>query len=412
MPTFSYTARSKAGARIQGTLEAADRHAALVAISKMGHTPVSVAPAAEAKPKKAGGGSFFKLSRPATMNMREVSLFTGELCDLLDAGMTLGNALNCLAQQAEGEPRGPIIASLRDAIVGGANFSDALAQHPKIFSPIYVSMIRAGEASGSLPAVLRRLIGHFERLQAIRSRVVSALVYPVIVLIMGFGVGIFAVTYILPKFKTIFDQMGPDGLPKMTKVLLGISDWLTHYGLVAILLFVAAGFAVHRWTKTPTGRRAWDRFLLKAPLVKGMVASSIFANFASTLQSLLENGVPALRAPAITAETANNAVISDELLKARDRVTDGTTISGPLAAGGIFPPMLINLVAIGEQTGDLASALGHVSKRYESELDRNVTIFTTALEPILICLVALIIGFIAVSIMMAVLSVTSGANVH
>ncbi len=346
------------------------------------------------------------------MNLREVSLFTGELCDLLDAGMTLGNALNCLATQAEGEPRGPIISSLRDAIVGGANFSDALAQHPKIFSQIYVSMIRAGEASGSLPTVLRRLIGHFERLQAIRSRVVSALVYPVIVLVMGFGVGIFAVTYILPKFKTIFDQMGPDGLPKMTKILLGISDWLTHYGLVAMLAIAIGAIVLHRWTKTPTGRRAKDRFLLKAPLIRGMVASSIYANFASTLQSLLENGVPVLRALAITAETANNAVISDELLKARDRVTDGTTISGPLAAGGVFPPMLINLVSIGEQTGDLASALGHVSKRYESELDRNVTIFTTALEPILILVVALIIGFIAVSIVMAVLSVTSGANVH
>ena len=412
MPTFDYIARSKAGARVQGSLDAADRHAALVAISKLGHTPISVKAAAEAKPKAKAAGSFFKLSRPATMNMREVSLFTSELCDLLDAGMTLGNALNCLATQAEGENRGPIIVSLRDAIVGGSNFSDALAKHPKIFSQIYVSMIRAGEASGSIPSVLRRLITHFERLQAIRSRVTSAMVYPIIVLIMGFAVGIFAVAFILPKFKTIFDQMGPDSLPTMTKMLLGISDWLTHYGLFAMLAIVAGVFALRRWIQTPSGRLKWDRIKLKAPLIKGMVASSTYANFASTLQSLLENGVPVLRALSITAQTANNAVISDELLKARDRVTDGTTISGPLAAGGVFPPMLINLIAIGEQTGDLASALGHVSKRYETELDRNVTIFTTALEPILIFVVALVIGFIAISIMMAVLSVTSGANVR
>lgn len=411
MPSFSYTARSKAGAKVQGVLEAADRRAALAALAKMGHTPVSIVPAAEARPK-AAGGSRLRLERGPSMSSREVSLFTGELCDLLDAGMTLGNALNCLATLAEGTPRAPILTALRDAIVGGANFSEALAAHPKVFSPIYVNMIRAGEASGSIPSVLRRLIAHFERLQAVRSRVTSAMVYPVIVLIMGFGVGVFAVTYILPKFKTIFDQMGPDALPTMTKMLMGISGWLTRYGLFVMLAIAAGVVALRRWIKTPSGRLRWDRFLLRAPLLKGMVASSAYANFASTLQSLLENGVPVLRALAITAQTADNAVISDELLKARDRVTDGTTISGPLAAGGVFPPMLINLVSIGEQTGDLATSLGHVAKRYEAELDRNVTIFTTALEPILICVVAFVIGFIAISIMMAVLSVTSGAGVR
>lgn len=411
MPSFEYTARSKAGARVQGTLEAADRHAALVAIAKLGHTPISVKAAEAAKPKKSSG-SFFKLTRPAHMNMRETLLFTSELCDLLDAGMTLGNALNCLATRSGEEGRGPIVADLRDAIVGGSTFSDALARHPKIFSPIYVNMIRAGEASGSIPSVLRRLIEHFERIQAIQSRVTSAMVYPVIVLVMGFGVGVFAVTYILPKFKSIFDQMGPNGLPKMTRILLGISDWLTQYGLFALLALVAGVLLLRRYIHTESGRRRWDRLKLKAPLVKGMIACSIYANFARTLQSLLENGVPVLHALKITSQTADNAVIADELLNARERVTDGTTISGPLAAGGVFPPMLIDLIAIGEQTGDLPAALGHVAKRYESELDRNVGIFTTALEPIMIFVVALIIGFVAISIMMAVLSVTSGLHVQ
>lgn len=415
MPTFEYTARSKAGARVQGTLEASDRHAALVALARLGHTPVSVKASETAKPAKTGGRSMFRLTRPAHMNMRETLLFTSELCDLLDAGMTLGNALNCLAQRSGGAEeggRGPIVADLRDAIVGGATFSDALARHPKIFSPIYVNMIRAGEASGAIPTVLRRLIDHFERIQAIRGRVASAMTYPVIVLIMGIGVGVFAVTFILPKFKSIFDQMGPNGLPKMTQVLLGISDWLTHYGLVAAAVAVLGILALRRYIQTGPGRRKWDRLKLKAPLIKGMVASSIYANFARTLQSLLENGVPVLHALKITSQTADNSVIADELMNARERVTDGTTISGPLAAGGVFPPMLIDLIAIGEQTGDLPAALGHVAKRYEGELDRNVTLFTTALEPIMIFAVALIIGFVAISIMMAVLSVTSGLHVQ
>lgn len=413
MPLFNYTARTRTGSRVEGQIEAGDRRAALVAIDRLGHVPVAVSQAAEAKARTGGGTKArFRLNRPPHMNSREVSLFTGELCDLLDAGMTLGNALNCLVGRAGDTGRGPIISALRDAIVGGATFSDALGQHPRIFSPIYVNMIRAGEASGALPEVLRRLILHFERIQTLRQRMTSAMVYPVIVLIMGFGVGIFSITFILPKFKTIFDQMGPKGLPAMTRALLGMSNWTTRYGAFVLLLLVFLGIALRRYVGTPAGRRWWDRLKLRTPLIRGIVASSLYANFARTLQSLLENGVPVLQALRITAQTVNNSVIGDELDKARDRVTDGTTISGPLAAGKVFPPMLIDLLAIGEQTGDLPAALGHVAKRYESELDHNVTIFTTALEPLLIFVVAVIIGFVAISIMMAVLSITSGLHVQ
>lgn len=410
MPLFDYTARTRAGARVDGQVEAPDRVGALTAIERLGHVPLTVRQAA-GKRDKAKGGSRFRLSRPAHMGARDVSLFTGELCDLLEAGMTLGNALNCLVGRSGESGRGQIITSLRDAIVGGATFSDALGQHPRIFSPIYVNMIRAGEASGALPEVLKRLIVHFERIQSLRQRMTSAMVYPVIVLVMGFGVGVFSITYILPKFKTIFDNM-KGGLPLMTRMLLGMSNWLTRYGVVMLVFFALLGLLLHRYVGTPGGRRWWDRLKLRTPLVRGIVASSIYANFARTLQSLLENGVPVLSALRITSQTVNNAVISDELDKARDRVTDGTTISGPLAAGGVFPPMLIDLLAIGEQTGDMPAALGHVAKRYESELDHNVTIFTTALEPILIFVVAVIIGFVAISIMMAVLSITSGLHVQ
>jgi len=408
---FEYTARTRTGSRVEGRVEAPDRPGAVSAIERLGHVPLQVKQVNVGR----GGGKAaarFRLSRPAHMNQREVALFTNELCDLLEAGMTLGNALNCLVGRAEGSGRGQIIASLRDAIVGGATFSDALHQHPRIFTPIYVNMIRSGEASGALPEVLHRLITHFERIQNLRQRMVSAMVYPVIVLIMGFGVAIFAITFILPKFKTIFDQMGPQGLPTMTRILLGMSNWLTQYGLLMLIVMVILGIALHRHIKTPTGRRRWDRLKLRTPLIRGIVASSIYANFARTLQSLLENGVPILSALRITSQTVNNSVISDELDKARGRVTDGTTISGPLAAGGVFPPMLIDLIAIGEQTGDMPSALGHVAKRYETELDQNVAIFTTALEPILIFVVAVIIGFVAISIMMAVLSITSGLHVQ
>lgn len=421
MAQFDYTAKSRDGKSISGTVDAADRRGAISAVERLGLTPLLVTEKSEAAKKKmkaergksGGGKSMFRLSRPNHMSRNEVSLFTSELCDLIEGGMTLGNALNRLASRGDGES-GPsqVITALRDSIVEGASFSTALEKFPKIFSPIFINMIRAGEASGALTDVLRRLIEHQERAAAVRSKVTKAMVYPVIVLIMGFGVAIYAMTNILPKFKTIFDSMGPDGLPPMTKMLIGISDWTKKFGLFMVIFIIAGILALYRWIQTPKGRRKWDGFKLKMPLVRGIVASATYANFARTLQSLLENGVPVLQALKITSQTVGNAVIGDELINARERVTDGTTISGPLAAGGVFPRAIIDLISTGEDTGDMPGALGHVAKRYENELERNVDIFTSALEPIMIFVVAIIIGFIAISVMQAVLSVTSGANIR
>ncbi len=412
MPIFEYTAKNKSGNKVSGRVEAPDRRGALSAIEKLGVLPLKVSQ------KNTSSASVthntarkFRLSRPNHMSGREVLLFTNELCDLLEGGMTLGNALNCLASRNDANSgASAIIASLRDSIIEGANFSDALEKHPKIFSAIYINMIRAGEASGAMTEVLHRLIEHYERIQAMRAKVISAMVYPVIVLVMAFIVAIVAVTVILPKFQVIFDQIGPDGLPPMTKILVGSSNWLKQYGFLLVIFMVGGGIGFWKWTQSSSGRPIWDKWKLKMPLIKGIVASSIYANFARTLQSLLANGVPVLGALKITAQTVGNTVIGEELLKARDRVTDGTSISGPLAAGGIFPQMVIDMIAIGERTGDMPSALGHVAKRYESELERNVGIFTTALEPIMIFVVALIIAFIAISVMQAVMAVTSAAH--
>ncbi|MGI5868955.1 MAG: type II secretion system F family protein [Kiritimatiellia bacterium] len=419
MPQFDYTAKSRDGKNSAGVVDAPDRRGAIAAVERLGLIPLDVvqrSESAKARAKAAkgarGGPSRFKLARPNHMNSNEVMLFTGELADLLEGGMTLGNALNCLASRGDGQS-GPsqVITALRDAIIEGASFSTALEKFPKAFSPIYVNMIRAGEASGALTSVLQRLLAHFERTHAMRSKVVSAMVYPVIVLVMGFGVGVFAITYILPKFQTIFDQMGPDSLPTMTKMLVGFSDWSKKYAVFIAIGLVAGIFVFLQWIKTPRGRRKWDGFKLKMPLVKGIVASAIYANFARTLESLLENGVPVLQALKITSQTVGNAVVADELLNARERVTDGTTISGPLAAGGVFPQTVIDLLSIGEQTGDMPSALGHIAKRYENALERNVAIFTSALEPIMIFGVALVIAFVAIAVMQAVLGVTSGMNI-
>jgi len=426
MPTFDYTAKTRDGARKSGQVDATDRRGALVAVEALGMVPLVVTQSTAASKKalaskgkgKSGAVSpkppkkAFKLSRPNYMSSRELLLFTGELCDLVEGGMTLGNALNCLCGRGNAD-EGPsqVITALRDAIIEGATFSAALEKFPKVFGTIYVNMIRAGEASGDMTGVLRRLIAHYERQQEVRAKVTGAMVYPCIVLAMAFFVAVFAVTWLLPKFQTLFDQMGPDALPTSTKILLGISDWSKKYFVYLVIALVAGGVALNRWIHTPSGARRWDSLKLKTPLIKGIVASAIYANFARTLQSLLENGIPIVQALKITSQTSGNTVIGDALMNARDRVTDGTTISGPLAQSGIFPQMAIDLMAVGEQTGDMPSALGHIAKRYEQELNKNVQIFTTALEPIMIFVVALIIAFVAISVMEAVLSINASAKI-
>jgi type II secretory pathway component PulF len=348
-------------------------------------------------------------NRPARMRWRELQLFTTELRDLLAAGMSLGNALNSLANRTTGTASDVIVTQLRDEIIRGSSLSEAMAQHPKTFSQLYVSMIRAGEASGAVDEVLDRISVHLTRIQELRGSIVAAMTYPMIVLFLGGATLVFAMAYIVPKFRRVFDALGGE-LPVPTKILIGMSNWLTDYWWVLVSVILMVCILVNRAVKTTRGRLWWHGMLLKMPLVRGVVASGMYANFARTLGTLLGNGVPVLQALSIVEKTVGNTVIERELRTARERVTDGTTISGPLASGKVFPRMMTDMLAIGEETGDMPKALSHIAERYESELNRNIKIFTTALEPILIVLTALAIGFVAIAILMAVLNMTSGMD--
>jgi general secretion pathway protein F len=411
MATFVYRARTRGGESRDGTVEANDRMGALRQIEALGYLPVSVEEARAAVPDDAKQKQRVTV-RHARMRMgrRDVLIFTTELSDLLASGMTLGNALNALTTHGTGKAGDTVIAALRDDIIRGSSLSEAMARHPKTFSDLYVSMIRAGEASGALHDVLGRLVVHYERMQDVREKVVSALVYPVIVLVMGAATLVFSMVYVVPKFKLVFEQMG-QALPLPTQILIATSGWMVRYGWAMAITLALVGVLLNRAVKTPAGRLWWHRQLLRLPLIRGVVASGIYANLARTLGTLLNNGVPALPALGIAEKTVGNVVIARELNNARDRVTDGTTISGPLAAGKMFPRIMTDMLAVGEQTGDMPGALRHIARRYENELDRNLKIMTTALEPLLIVLVAIVVGFVAISILMAVFNLTNGLDV-
>jgi len=408
MGVFNYKAMSKDGRKLEGTVESADRRAALAAVEKLGYVPISVA---ESKSKKAEKGTpFWKLKiggGKQRMKPIEVLLFTSELSDLLEAGMTLGAALNCLANQGEEDSAQSKIASdLRDRILRGEQLSDAVTAHPATFPPLYGNMIRAGEASGAMIEVLRRLVEHYERNESMRSKITSALTYPIVVLIFGVLTVIFAMVKVIPQFAKIFEGMGT-ALPTPTLILVGMSNFVIKYGFFVAIAIGIGVVMFRRYIKTGPGLIWWDGLKLKAPLIKGIVACGAYSSLAYTMKTLLANGVNVLQALKIAEETCGNALIAEALRNARQRVTDGTTISGPLAGSNVFPKMMTDMLAVGEQSGDMPGSLGHIGRRYESEMDRNIKIFTNALEPILIVAIGGVVGFVAVSILMAVFKVTS-----
>lgn len=410
MPVFIYTARTRAGEKVSGTLEAADRRAALLNIERLGQMPVKVEEKLAEQPgsKIFGWRAFFaRRDQRPQMGARDLLNFTSELSDLLASGMKLGNALNTLSHRRTNTASDLIVRALRDDIIRGVSLSDAMARFKKTFPTLYVSLIRAGEASGNVSEVMGRIIKHYERIQEVKEKVIMALVYPCIVMVVGVGTLIFAMTFVIPRFTLIFKDMGST-LPLPTRILIGISYGLIHYGWLIVIVLVVAGFMFRRYLRTETGRLWWHGLQLRVPLIRDIITSSAFAQFARTLGMLIANGVPVLDALAIGAQTVQNTVLAAEINNARERVTDGTTISGPLAAGKVFPPMLTDMLAIGEETGDMSGALAHIARRYESTLDRSVKIFTTVLEPIMIVLIAIMVGFVAISILLAVFDLTSG----
>lgn len=407
MPEYNYKAVAKDGRVVEGSISASDRTSAFAAVRKAGHRPISVSPAASG----AGASSFWNLKigsgRKKRMKPVEVLLFTSELADLIEAGMTLGQALGALASQGgEDSPQHFIARDLCDRIVRGESFSEALGHHSETFPPLYANMVRAGEASGALVEVLHRLAEHYERNDSMRSKIKSAMSYPIFVLIFGVGAVVFMLTWLVPKFERVFKALGAS-LPLPTKLLLGASRFM-----IANSLYIAAGaialfLFVRWWKKTPSGRKRIDGWKLKAPLIKGIAACGAYSTLAYTLKTLLANGVNILQALKIAEDTSDNAVIAEALANARKRVTDGTSISGPLAASGAFPRMMTDMLGVGEQAGDMVSSLDHIGRRYEKDMERHIAAFTSALEPIIIVVLALIVGFVAIAILSAVFSMSS-----
>lgn len=417
MPRFDYIARNKMGERAEGTVDANDRGRAVVQLEAQGLVPVSLRESrspAEKSRDRGGKKNLLDLHRSrvgkAQMSRREMLIFSRELSDLLASGMKIGNALHTLSQRDPSQPQNQVVAQLRDEIVQGGNLSDSLARRPNIFPDLYVSMVRAGEASGQMSQSLEQLCAHYERVQEAREKIVSAMIYPAIVLVMGLLTILVTMIVVIPKFEGIFASLGRS-LPLPTRILIASSDAFIKYGWFMAAVAVVAVILVNRALKTESGIRFWHSIKLRIPVIKKIVAANAYAHFARTLRALLANGVSVLQALEIVENTVGNVVIAEQIRNARAKVTDGAALSEPLTQGGVFPNLLTDMLAVGEESGDVPGALGHIARRYDNELSRSITVFTTVLEPLLILMIAGIVGFVAISMLLAVFDMTSGLNV-
>lgn len=402
MPSFEYKAKTKTGEVVTGAVAAGDKRQALAQLGRMGYFPLSVE-TSSVKVTRGKAGAQLK----ARVSRRDVLMFTQQLSTLLRAGMALSQALSTLEKRTQSKGMAPVLAQIRNDIVSGVSLSESMARFPKVFSRFYVNLVRSGEASGTLDEVLVRLKLHQERIGEIREKVVGALIYPLVIMGVGAGVIVFFMTVMVPRFATMFKEMGRT-MPLPTRILIGVSDAFLSYWWVGVLLIGLAVMLYMQQLRTEKGRLMIDRAKMRLPIFGSVVRANAFAQFARTLATLLENGVPVLSALQIVEDTMTNRVIANEIRQARTRVTDGTSISQPLAKGNIFPPLLIDMLAVGEESGDVANSLKNIADTYEQELTQTLKVMITLLEPAIIIFMATVVGGIVLSVLLAVFDITSG----
>jgi len=318
-------------------------------------------------------------------------------------------ALNSMTHLESKGISADVSRQLRQEVMEGRGLSEAMAKQPVVFTDLYINMVRAGETSGSLVEVLRRLATHYERFSEVQQKFTSALIYPAFVTVVGICVMFFFMTYMLPKFMAIFEGMNVQ-LPLMTRILVGISKVFAGYWWLMLMVVIVAMILFKRFQSTEAGKRKLDQWRMRMPVFGKVVRLNLFGQFARTLSTLLENGVPVLTALKITEQIISNRVVKEAIAKARQEVTDGKSLAEPLARSKIFPQLMVDLVKIGEETGDVPSALKNVADTYEGELSIALRVMTNMIEPVLIIVMAVGVGFLLLSVLSAMFAITANVG--
>jgi type II secretory pathway component PulF len=411
MPQFTYRARNAQGGLVEGVLDCADRAVAIRQIEQQSCIPIRIeAVAAVTKdgegPKHTGGRKHTEsLTQSLKIRHSQLLVFTEQLAHLLQAGMTLDEGLSILQKRLKQPRVQQMTQTLHQALVEGRSFSQALREFPRIFPPLYVNLVAAGEASGALPDILLRLVKHLMQAKDLRDRVQQALIYPLFLAVAGAILITIFITYMVPQLTAFMSQNG-GALPLPTRILMQLHHAITGYWWLGVIIAIATGVGFRAFVRTDEGRIAWDRFRLGTPGYGRIIRHRYYAQFSRTLGTLLENGVPLLRALDLVAEIAGNRYLETKLAEVRRAVIDGATLSAALTGQQLFPDLFTDMMAVGEQTGHFAETMQTIADVYERELDRTVAIVSQLIPPVIIVLIATVVGFVVYSILTAVFEMT------
>jgi len=386
MPVFAYQGRGARGVT-SGEIEASDRTAA---VGELRTRAILVTKIAE----KAGGKTVAKLG--GKVNDRDMAIYTRQFSTMIDAGLPLVQCLNILAEQSDSKTLRGVTANVARSVESGSTLADALKRHPRVFNDLFVNLVAVGEAGGILDVVLQRLSVYIEKAAALKRKIKAAMVYPATIIGVAFLVVLFMLTFVIPTFATMFKNLGAD-LPLPTQIVLWLSDFVRSWFIFIILGVCGVIFAVRSYYKTEAGKSTIDAMLLKTPVFGMLIRKVAVARFTRTLGTLVSSGVPILEGLRITARTAGNKVVEKAVLQCRAAVTAGKTLAEPLRASSVFPPMVTQMINVGEQTGALDAMLSKIADFYDDEVDTAVTALTALLEPLMIVFLGVIIGGMVVA---------------
>jgi type IV pilus assembly protein PilC len=389
MATFVFKAMDPTGAKAAGEVDAESRQSVADQLKARGLIVLDI----EAK----GGSKELNLGFGNKVKPADLTIMTRQLSTMVSSGMTILRALYVLEAQTESKPLTEVLVKVRKDVEAGLPLSDALARHPKVFSPLFVAMTRAGETGGLLESSLLRIADQLEAEDSLRRQVKSAMMYPAVVLAFAFIVLVGLVVFIVPVFVGVFEQFGGD-LPSITKITVGLSNVMTQRWYLLIAAGVGVVWGFRQWKASHKGRGQWDKFRLRIPFKIGDIVQKIsLARWSRTLSALVTAGVPLLQALDITAKTAGNRVVEDAMTDVIESVKRGGTIAGPLKAAPVFPGMVTHMVGVGEETGALDQMLSKIADFYEDQVNASVKSLTSILEPVMLVVVGGIVGFIVIS---------------
>lgn len=401
MPTFAFKAMDASNREVAGQIEAANERLVSQLLRERGLKPFEVKPVASG-----GMGDIFSGIKKKKVKARDIMTFTRQLATLIEAGLPLLRALNVLTEQSENPTLKRTIDDIKNAVQGGASFSDALGRYPETFNKLYVSMVRAGEVGGVLEVVLDRLAEFAEKDAALRAKVKGAMIYPIMIILVVIVVITVLMAFVIPQFTELFSSMGAS-LPLPTMILIGASDFFKSFWWLIFAGLFGIWYGSKTWFKTEAGEKWRDGMVLKLPLFGELTRKMVTARFTRTLGTLIQSGVPILQALTIVKDTTGNVIIGSAMDGVSAAVTEGEPLAAPLHRMGIFAPMVTNMIAVGEETGALDQMLVRIANNYDMIVEETVKSLTALMEPAIIIVMAVIVGFIVIALFLPLFELSS-----